>query len=187
MGQLETAANSGSKVVSTGIPGQSPVLEIVWERPRGGTITIRARPSGTPALSLEAAKELLDAVEGRSRAGTTMCGHRRAHLHYEGLPWRGELWLGERLRLGPPSRYDSSSLLAPRVIIVDAEVEGIGWQGVNSAFALLLRELCIFLSALVGISVKSEGSDRAWTYEVDEAMKAVRCEVRYTGLSSGCP
>lgn len=49
LGQLEAAANSGSMVVSTGIAGQSPALEIIWERPRGGSIRVRARPAGTPA------------------------------------------------------------------------------------------------------------------------------------------
>jgi hypothetical protein len=181
VGELEAGANSGSKVVSTGIAGQSPALQIVWERTRGGPISIRARPAGTPALSPEAARGFLDAVEERSRTGTTVRGHRRAHLHYEGLPWRGELWLGESLRLGPPSRHDPSSLLAPQVIIVDAEVEGIGWQGVDSAFGLTLRELCIFLGAVVGIAAKVEESSRAWTYEIDDAGKVARCDVRHLG------
>jgi len=181
LGQLEADANSGSMVVSTGIAGQSPALEIVWERPRGGPISVRARPAGTPALALDAVRGFLDAVQERSRVGTTVRSHRRAHLHYEGLRWRGELWLGENLRLGPPARHDSSSLVAPRVIIVDAEVEGIGWQGVNSAFDLMLRELCIFLGAVVGIAVEVEESGRAWTYEIDEAGKVVRCDVRPLG------
>lgn len=181
VGELEVGANSGSKVVSTGIAGQSPALEIVWERPRGGPINVRARPAGTPNLSLEAAREFLDAVEERSRAGRMIRLHRRGHLHYEGLPWRGELWLGENLCLGPPFRHDSSSLLAPQVIIVDVEVEGIGWQGVNSAFALTLRELCIFLGAVIGIAAKVEESGRAWTYEIDEAGKVAGCDVRHLG------
>jgi hypothetical protein len=181
VGELEAGANSGSRVVSTGLAGQPPALEIVWERPRGGPISVRARPAGTPPLSLQAAGEFLGAVEERSRAGRMIRLHRRGHLHYEGLPWRGELWLGENLCLGPPSRHDSSSLLAPQVIIVDAEVEGIGWQDVNSAFALMLRELCIFLGAVVGIAAKVEESGRTWTYEIDEAGKVTRCDVRHLG------
>src|SRR5262245_30676583 len=55
--ELEVEANSGSLVVSTGGAGQSPALEIVWERPRRGPITVQARSVGTPALSSEAAQE----------------------------------------------------------------------------------------------------------------------------------
>lgn len=187
LGQLEADANSGSMVVSTGIAGQSPALEIIWERPRGGPIRVGARPAGVPALSPDVARGFLDAVQDRSRAGTTIRRHRRAHLYYEGLPWHGELWFGENLRLGPPSRHDSSSLLAPQVIIVDAEVEGIGWQGVNSAFDLILRELSIFLGAVVGIAVKVEESGRAWTYELDEAGRVISCDVRSLGYWETAP
>lgn len=67
------------------------------------------------------------------------------------------------------------------MIIVDAEVEGIGWQGVNSEFALRLRELCIFLGAVVGIAAKVEENGRAWTYEIDETGKVARCDVRHLG------
>lgn len=180
LSQLEAEENSGTIVVSTGTTGKSPALEIVWERPRGGPIEVRSRPAGSPALMLEAAHSFLDAVHGRCQAGIQVRRHRRAHLVYEGLPWRGELWLGKDLRLGPPARH-ASWLLAPQVIIVDAEVEGIGWQGVNSTFHLLLRELSIFLNVVVGIDVTVEKSGWAWTYEIDPAGKATKCDLRPLG------
>lgn len=180
LGQLDADENSGTIVVSTGIKGKSPALEIVWERPRGGSLEVRARPGGTPALILDAANDFLDAVHGRCQAGTKDRRHRQAHLIYEGLPWRGELWLGKGLRLGPPSRH-ATWLSAPQVIIVDAEVEGIGGQGVNSAFTLMLRELSIFLNIVVGINVKVEGGGYAWTYKTDETGKVAECDLRPLG------
>jgi hypothetical protein len=180
LGQLETDENSGTIVVSTGVVGQSPTLEIVWERPRGGSITVQARPAGTPAMTLDIANSFLDAVRSRCQAQTKVSLHRQAHLIYEGLPWRGELWLGQDLRLGPPSRH-ASWLIAPQVIIVDAEMEGIGWQGVNSTFALMLRELSIFLNVVVGIDVTVEKSGWAWTYKTDEAGKVSECDLRPLG------
>jgi len=180
LGQLEADENSGTVVVNTGTAGQAPALEIVWERPRGGPIAARARPSGAPQLTLDAANAFLDAVHSRCRAGTQARLHRRAHLAYEGLPWRGELWLGKDLRLGPPSKH-ASWLLAPQVIIVDAAVEGIGWEGVNSTFDLMLRELSIFLNVVVGINVRVEKGGHVWTYTTDGTGKVTGCDLRHLG------
>jgi hypothetical protein len=191
LSQLEAGENSGTIAVSTGIVGASPALEIVWERSRGGPIEVRARPGGTPALTLDAAQGFLDAVRDRCQAGTTVRLHRRAHLIYEGLPWCGELWLGKDLRLGPPSRH-ASWLVAPQVIMVDAMVEGIGWEGVNSTFEVMLRELSIFLSVVVGINVMKEKSGYAWTYTTDTTGKVTECNLSRLGYweidsTSGMP
>lgn len=180
LGQLEAAENSGTIVINTATAGRSPALEIVWERPRGGPIRVRARLAGIPPMALEAANDFLDAVRGRCQTGTKVRLHRRAHLIYEGLPWRGELWLGNELRLGPPCRH-ASWLVAPQVIIVDAEVEGIGWQGVNAAFELMLRELSIFLNAVVGIGATVERSGWPWTYKTDATGKVTGCDLRALG------
>jgi hypothetical protein len=69
LGQLEADENSGTIMVSTGVVGNSPALEIVWERPRGGPITVRARLGGMPALTIDAAQSFLDAVDRRCRGG----------------------------------------------------------------------------------------------------------------------
>lgn len=180
LAQLEAIENSGTIAVKTGTAGDSPALEIVWERPRGGSISVRARAAGQPAMAPEAVNGFLDAVNRRCRAGTTVRHHRRAHLIYQGLPWRGEFWLGKSLRLGPPSRH-ASWLIAPQVIIVDAEIAGVGPKGVNSAFDLLLRELSIFLHVVVGIGVRVETSGWAWTYESDSSGKATNCDLRPLG------
>ena len=191
LSQLDVGDNSGTIMVSTGIVGNSPALEIVWERPRGGPIAVRARLGGTPALTIDAAQSFLDAVDRRCREGIMVRLHRRAHLIYEGLPWRGELWLGKDLRLGPPSKH-ALWLVAPQVIIVDAMVEGIGWQGVNSTFDVMLREFSIFLSVVVGIDVKKEKPGYAWTYTIDATGKVTECNLSCLGYweidsSSGMP
>lgn len=177
LGQLEADQNSGTIIVSTG-PHGTPALEIVWERPRGGPIDVKGRPAGTPPLALDAANSFLDAAGNRCRQGTKVRLHRRAHLIYKHRPWRGELWLENDLRLGPPSKY-VSWINAPQVIIVDAMVEGIG--GVNSEFDLIVRELSIFLTVLIGINVTKERSGWVWTYTTDATLKVTECDLRHLG------
>lgn len=81
-------------------------------------------------------------------------------LHYEGLPWRGEVWLDNGLRLGPPSReegpvppFNVPMSWGPRVILVDAQVEVLDGRDADSAFRDKLRELAIFLSVVTQIEV----------------------------------
>lgn len=180
LGQLGADANSGTIVVNSGISGQSLAVEIVWERPRGSPIQVCARPAGNPPMTVEATNDFLNVVRRRCQAGTMIRRYCSAHLIYEGLPWSGELWLENDLRLGPPSRR-ASWLLAPQVIIVDAEVEGIGPQGVNSTFELMLRKLSVFLNVVVGIGASVEKSGWAWTYERDPAGKVTNCDLRPVG------
>jgi hypothetical protein len=180
LSQLDADENSGTIVASTGIVGQSPTLEIVWERARGGPLNVRAQLGGTPALTLDAADGLLDAVRARSQTRTQTRIHRRGQLTYEGLPWRGEFWLTKALRLGPPSKH-ASWLVAPQVIIVDAEVEGIGWQGAAATFEVLLRELSIFLNVVVGINTTVERGGWVWTHDANEAGEITACELRPLG------
>ncbi len=77
-------------------------------------------------LSLDLAREFIDAANDRVRRRITARAHRWDLLTYHGLPWRGELWLGDDLRLGPPSRF-ADALLGPQVVVVDAMAEGIGY------------------------------------------------------------
>jgi hypothetical protein len=185
--QCDAAENSGSMLVSTGVIGQSPAIDIVWERPRGGDLRIQARPSGTPVLDLQSVRTFLDAVNARSKANVTTREYRRGYLTYRSLPWRGELWLEQNLRLGPPSRHPSTPI-GPQIIVVDAEVEGIGWQGVNDEFQLLLRELSIFLNVVVGIGTAVQKRlDEMWTIEVDASGRWVDCMLRTSGYWEPAP
>jgi hypothetical protein len=95
-GQLEAKENSGSITVNGGGPGQ-PQLAVVWERKRGSPIKVRARSAGPPEFPLDEASEFFRQVNESSRAGAREKFHRGWQLCYEGLPWRGELWLSDTL------------------------------------------------------------------------------------------
>jgi hypothetical protein len=138
--QLEATENSGALSVHTANGPSPATLDIVWERPRGKELRLRARPSGDSALPLDVAQDFINSVSERVRVRKTLRAHRRAFLTYDGLPWRGELWLDADHRLGPPSRHPDT-LLGPQVVIVDAMIEGIGQQGVIANFQKCLREL----------------------------------------------
>src|SRR5215212_1755027 len=142
--QLEATENSGTLSVHTANGPAPATLDIVWERPRSKDLRLRARPSGDPTLPLDVARDFINSVSERVRARKTLRAHRRAFLTYNGLPWRGELWLDADHRLGPPSRHPDT-LLGPQIAIVDAMIEGIGQQGVTATFQKRLRELQVFL------------------------------------------
>src|SRR6266702_4327830 len=64
--QLDSAENSGTLSVHAARGPTPPTLNIVWERPRGGALKVRARPSGAPTLSLEVAREFIASVHHRN-------------------------------------------------------------------------------------------------------------------------
>ena len=113
--QIDAYENSGTITVRH---EASEIVSVVWERRKEGTLKIKARPK--TALSTE----LIQAVEAAHCAGTMERLYRRGLLHFNGLPWRGHLWLSDSLRLGPPSEQDESALIGPRYIVVDAQVDG---------------------------------------------------------------
>src|SRR5215213_7201551 len=180
LSQLEATENSGSLSVHTASEPSPATLDIVWERPRGKDLPLQARPSGDPALPLDAAHAFLISVSERVRARKTLRAHRRAFLTYDGLPWRGELWLDADHRLGPPSRYPDT-LLGPQVVIVDAMIEGIGQQGVTATFQKRLRELQVFLGFVLGTKLEISKFEDAWVPEVDAEGRITDCELRNVG------
>src|SRR5436309_3368015 len=101
-GQLDGKENSGSINVHTGGSDQ-PQLAIVWERKRGGPIKVRYRSAGRTDFPLTDAQELFEKVNKLCRIGAKERVYCRGQLVYEGPPWRGELWLDDTLRLGPPA------------------------------------------------------------------------------------
>jgi hypothetical protein len=179
--QLEATENSGTLSVHT-VNGPSPAtLDIVWERPRGKDLRLRARPSGVPALPLDVAHDFISSVTERVRARRTLRAHRRALLTYDGLPWRGELWLAADLCLGPPSRHPDT-LLGPQVVIVDAMIEGIGQLGVIANFQRRLRELQIFLGFVLGMKLEIINSlEEGWVPEVDAEGRITDCKYKFIG------
>jgi hypothetical protein len=179
--QTEAKENSGSLSINTGAPGQAQ-LGVIWERKRGGPIKVRARSAGTPKLPLDQATEFFRQINERSRQGATEQFRRGWQLFYEGLPWRGELWLDDKLRLGPPSQQDESSLIGARIILVNAVVNGIDQLHAASTFNLTLRELSVFLTVVMGTNVRvSPNGGRGWTWSADSTGQVVQCDIRNLG------
>jgi hypothetical protein len=162
-GQMEARENSGSVTVNTG-GADKPSLAVVWERKRDRPMHLRARSGGMPEFPLAEAQELFGRVNDRCRSGATESIYRRGLLEYDGLPWCGELWLDDTLRLGPPSRQDETALLGPRVILVDAFVDCVGRSDAIWVFDKNLRELSVFLSVVVGTAIRIPEQGRTWTW-----------------------
>lgn len=178
--QLDAAENSGTLSVHTANGPSPATLDIVWERPRGRELRLRARPSGDPALSLDVAHDFINAVGARARTGKVLRAHRQALLTYDGLPWRGELWLDDNHRLGPPSKHPDT-LLGPQILIVDAMLEGIGQRGVTANFQKRLHELRVFLGFVLGLKLEMSKLERGWVYEVDSEGRFTDCKLRNVG------
>ncbi len=183
LSQLDGAENSGTLSVHTASGPSPPTVEIVWEKPRGAALRLRARPSGTPVLSLEVARDFINATNARQRTGKILRAHRWALLTYDGLPWRGELWLESELRLGPPSKHPTDALLGSQVLVVDAMVEGIGQQGVNANFQTRLHAIRIFLSVVLGLRVTTSKFEREWVCEIDEQGRIIDCRLGHVGYA----
>ncbi|MBC7945482.1 MAG: hypothetical protein H7X91_09540 [Burkholderiales bacterium] len=180
LSQLEAAENSGTLSVYTANGPNPPTLHIVWERRRGAALRVKAHPDGNPTLSLDLAREFINAANQRMQRNVTVRAHRWDLLTYRGLSWRGELWLGDDLRLGPPSRFPDA-LSGPQVIIVDAMVEGIGSEGIMDNFETRIRELKIFLGIVLGICPRSVRPKLDWVAEFDDQGCPTACELRSVG------
>lgn len=179
LSQLEPEQNSGSLTIHAAEISTAAALEIAWEKSRDETLSVRAR-SG--ALSEDAAREFFSAIDARLKNRTTLTEHRRAYLTYNVLPWRGELWLDRDLRLGPPSQYPDTTF-GPQIVVVDAMVEGIGWQGVNAQFQRTLFELRVFLSVVLGGRFEEMKWTRGWAYDLDERGQITDCRLATLGYA----
>ena len=180
LSQLDAAENSGTLSLHTANGPSPATLDILWERSRGTQLRLRARSSGNPFMSLVVANDFINAVGARVRSGKLLRAHRQALLTYDGLPWKGELWLDEDLRLGPPSKHPDT-LLGPQILIVDAMVEGIGQRGVTENFQKRVHELRVFLGFVLGLSLKISKFEREWVYEADAEGHFTDCNLRYIG------
>lgn len=180
--QLDAEENSGTLSVHAQIGPSPPTLDIVWEKTRGGDLHLRARPSGTPGLSLDVAEEFIEAIAKRQLEGKTIRAHRRDLLAYEGLPWRGELWLDDDHRLGPPSMFPDT-LIGPQVVIVDAMVEGIGQQGITANFEKRVQEVRVFLGFVLGLTAKPVRWEYGWVPDIDDERHIADCKLRSIGYA----
>lgn len=184
-GQIERAENSGNVTVRTG--PEKPQLAVVWERKwdrkrnAGGNLAVWVRSIGAPEFVLAEAQQFFEQISERCRLGVTDRVYRRGDLQYEGLPWRGELWLDDTLRLGPPARQDDSTARnRPRIVHADIMLECIGPDEAPWALRQLLDELSAFLSVIMGKYIRRADQGWAWTY-----MAGLEdCEVRSIGYLS---
>jgi hypothetical protein len=174
LGQLERAENSGTITVTA---NGKPQLDIVWERKRDRPLTVRARLASSSDLSSSEAEQFFREVNYSSRSAVTAAVYARGTLQYDGLAWRGELWLDDVTRLAPPSLQDETASLGPRIIHVDAMLECIGEPDVVYARHQMLLEVSAFLSVVMGCAVRLPDHGRAWTWTTD--MKG--CEARHLG------
>ena len=179
LSQLEPEQNSGSLTVHAPKISVAAALEIAWDKSRAKKLSVRGRPG---ALSEDVAREFFFAIDARLKNRATLRQHRRAWLTYDVLPWRGEVWLDRDLRLGPPSQYPDTTF-GPQVVVVDAMVEGIGWQGVNARFQLTLYELRVFLSVLLGGRFEEMKWTRGWAYDIDERGQITDCRLTTLGYA----
>jgi len=178
--QLDALENSGTLTVNAANGQSPPSIQLVWEKSRAGDLRIKGRSAGTPPMPVEEARAFVEAVNARQRTGKTIIVHRRALLSYEGLPWRGELWLDSDHRLGPPSKHPDF-LIGPQVIVLDTMVEGIGRHGVDANFAALIQEVRVFLGILLGIAPEVSQFHNAWVSVVDTNGTISDCKVQSIG------
>jgi hypothetical protein len=183
--QIERSENSGSISVNQGSPDK-PQLAVAWERRRNRPMLVRARAEGSLHTPLSEIQTFFDEVNARCTSRVTERVYRRGTLEYYGLPWRGEYWLDETVRLGPPSLQYERAMFGPRAIVVDSLIECIGAADVLPVFDRQLREIAAFLSIVMGTNVRVTMNVRpAWSWENGRDDCAVRS--LGTGRASSLP
>jgi hypothetical protein len=157
--------NRGNITVSVG-GANTQRLSVVWERRRRKQMRVRACSVGQPELNLADIQEFFQKVDERCRSNAKESFYRGGPLEYEGLPWLGELWLDDTLRLGPPSRQDDFSPLGPRVVLVDTVLQAANeFDATELFFNNTLKEVSAVLSAVTGCAFQVPRSGRrAWTW-----------------------
>jgi hypothetical protein len=116
-----------------------------------------------------------DEVNGRSSERAVEYVYRRRTLEYHGLAWKGEFWLDERLRLGPPSIQYTNAAYGPRAVVVDAQVESVGIGDSLWAFEKQLDELAAFLSVILSTNVRvTKNGPARWTWASGSATPKIR-------------
>jgi len=137
---------------------------------------VQARLASSSNLSSSEVEQFFRQVNDSCGSAVTEPIYVRGTLQYAGQAWRGELWLDDKTRLGPPSQQDEA-INGPQHVHVDAILECIGELDVVYARQQMLLEVSAFLSVVMKKAVRLPDHGRAWTLTAD--MKA--CEVRYLG------
>jgi hypothetical protein len=174
LGQIDRAENSGTITI---IADGQPQLEIVWERKRDRPMKVRARVASSSSLSLSDAKQFFSAVNDSCGSAGTEPIFVRGTLQYEGLAWRGELFLDDKTRLAPPSLQDETAVTGLRIVHVDAILECIGEPDVPYMRQQMLLEVSAFLSVAMRKAIQLADQGRVWVWTADLS----GCEVRNLG------
>jgi hypothetical protein len=146
---------------------QTAVLSTLrWERKRPGTMSVRGRSEVPSELPLSDLQALCERVTERCAAQEAQEFFHWACIEYHGLPWRGELWLENMLRLGPPTKGNETTTISPRAVLVSALVKGVDRTDAWYVFEKSLRELCAFLSVIMATHVGYPHQARAWTWKI---------------------
>jgi hypothetical protein len=174
MSQLEARANSGSLML---LAAGGEKLSITWDRARGGVLSMRARPAA--GVDVAEAHEFFRQVKERSGAAAMEGLYVWGVLEYKGRAWCGELWLDDKLRLGPPSKQYEGAVCGPRAVVVDATRDCISRGHSAQVLGQLLEELAAFLSVMTGILFHLPQSRQAWTSET--TAEGTACSVRFIG------
>jgi hypothetical protein len=182
--QLDRPENSGSITIITIVGGQAEKrLAVVWDRKRNKGLKVQARSLSADAISNDEARAFLDEVTDACRRRLTQKLYRRISLEYNGLAWRGELWLDDGHRLAPPSKQYDVATRGPRFVHLDAMVECAGPSELAFAATAEAREVAAFLSVAMGRAVSVMKQGNVWTYEEIKGNPdwSPSCKVRFRG------
>jgi hypothetical protein len=71
--------------------------------------------------------------------------------------------------------------LQQKIVVVDAMIEGIGSQGVQTQFQRRSHELCVFLSVVLGLRVGPSKQEYGWVTQFDSQGQFSGSEIRFLG------
>lgn len=172
LGQIDRAENSGTITITA---NGRPQLDITWERKRDRPMKVRARLASGSQLSLTEAGQFFEEVNTSCRSAVTEPIYVRGTLQYDGMAWRGELWLDDKTRLAPPSLQDETAIIGPtRFVHVDTILECIGQPDVVYARQQMLSEVSAFLSVVMQKAVRLPDHGRVWVWTADLTGSEVR-------------
>jgi hypothetical protein len=178
MGQHDRRENSGSITINAVPEGRQ--LAVVWERKRGGPIKFRAASTGPLEFTSPDIHALFERISDQCKSNANKQFYRRGQLYYNGVAWRGELWLDDTTRLGPPSQQYEEATRGPRVVLVDATVDAAGPRHANHLFSQYLQEVSAFLTLVIGQAVHAgPRSQQSWTSTIVDGK--IICDVRFLG------
>jgi hypothetical protein len=184
-GLIEQEADQNAGILSVYLASgpEASAIRCDWQRARGGDLMVQITPADVRPPPFSLVQEFVDQIDTRLRDGTRESGFFRGWLTYDGLPWTGELWLSDSLRLAQPSRF-APGLLGRQAVLVDALVKGIGQQGLRDAFAQTRRELCLVLSPILGVALRDGLVPRNdWVPVVDDQNRIIDCRVELVGYT----